>query len=494
MNVLLLYPEFPDTFWSFKHALKFVSKRAAYPPLGLLTVAAMLPREWNLRLVDLNVSRLKDKDLEWADYAFVGGMVVQKRSAKEAIGRCRDAGIVVVGGGPLFTCEPESFPEVDHLVLNEAEITLPPFLDDLARGCARRLYTSTEYADMHTTPAPQWDLADLNKYASMSIQYSRGCPYHCDFCNVTALFGHRPRTKTPQQILGELDMLARLGWRGTVFFVDDNLIGHKKSLKTELLPALIEWQDSERHPKFAFCTEVTINLADDPKLLRAMHDAGFDTVFVGIETPSEESLQACSKTQNTRRSLVENVKTIQRAGMQVQAGFIVGFDTDTPSIFRRQIDFIQQSGIVTAMVGMLQAPVGTGLYERLKKEGRLLGELSGDNVDGTTNIIPRMNLETLREGYKEILATIYAPEHYYRRIRTFLQEYGSPKIRLPLQKRDLLAAFRSAYRLGLLGKERFQYWKLIVWTLCRRPSQIPLAITLAIYGHHFRRVAQLHVM
>ncbi len=492
MNVLLLYPEFPDTFWSFTHALKFVRKRASYPPLGLLTVAAMLPEEWDLRLVDLNVTRLSEEDLEWANYAFIGGMVVQKRSTVDVIRRCRRAEIVVVGGGPLFTCDPDSFPDVDHLVLNEAEITLLPFLSDLAEGHARRVYASAELADVRTTPPPRWDLADLSQYASMSIQFSRGCPYDCDFCNVTALFGHRPRTKSTAQILEELNTLSSLGWRGTVFFVDDNLIGHKKSLKNELLPALIDWQKYDR--KFAFCTEVTINLADDPKLLRLMSDAGFDAVFIGIETPSEEGLRECNKTQNTKRSLVEDVKTIQRAGIQVQAGFIVGFDTDTPSIFQRQIDFIQKSGIVTAMVGMLQAPAGTRLYERMKKEGRLRGEMSGDNVDGTTNIVPRMSLETLRAGYKEILTTIYAPKHYYQRIRTLLREYRPPAIHVPLQRRDVLAAFRSAYRLGVFGKERFQYWKLMLWTLCRRPRHFPLAITLAIYGHHFRKVAELHVV
>lgn len=492
MNVLLLYPEFPDTFWSFTHALKFVRKRASYPPLGLLTVAAMLPEEWALRLVDLNVARLSEEDLAWADYAFIGGMVVQKRSAVDVIRRCRRAGLVVVGGGPLFTCDPDSFSDVDHLVLNEAEITLPPFLADLAEGCARRVYRSTELPDVRTTPPPRWDLADLNQYASMSIQFSRGCPYDCDFCNVTALFGHRPRTKTTAQILEELSSLSSLGWQGTVFFVDDNLIGHKKNLKNELLPALIELQRNDR--KFAFCTEVTINVSDDPKLLQMMSDAGFDAVFIGIETPSEAGLVECNKTQNTKRSLVDNVKAIQRAGIQVQAGFIVGFDSDTPSIFERQIDFIQKSGIVTAMVGLLQAPVGTRLYKRMQREGRLRGDLSGDNVDGTTNIVPLMSLETLRAGYKEILSTIYAPKHYYRRIRTFLREYHPPAIQVPLKRRDVLAGLRSVYRLGVFGKERFQYWKLIVWTLCRHPRHFPIAITLAIYGHHFRKVAELHVV
>lgn len=492
MNVLLIYPEFPDTFWSFKHALKFVRKRASFPPLGLLTVAALLPPEWDARLVDVNVRQLTNRDLEWADYAFIGGMVVQRASAQALIGRCKQAGVPVVAGGPMFTNEPERFPDVDHLVLNEAEVTLPVFLEDVAAGSPQRLYTSSEFPDMTRSPTPRWELADLRKYASTNIQYSRGCPYNCDFCNVTTLFGHVPRVKTPEQIIAELDSLRERGWRRNVFFVDDNLIGHRRKLKTELLPALIEWQKGGR--KMPFFTEASINLADDDKLMRMMSEAGFDQVFIGIETPNDESLAECGKSQNTQRDMVADVRRIHRAGMQVQAGFIVGFDNDTPSIFQRQIDFIQNSGIVTAMVGMLQAPVGTRLYERLKGEGRLLEDQTGDNADGTTNIIPKMSLETLREGYKEILEHIYAPKHYYRRVRTFLREYERPQIRTRLTLQDILAFFRSTYRLGIFGKERVQYWQLMVWTLFRRPQHFSLAITLAIYGHHFRKVCELHVV
>jgi radical SAM superfamily enzyme YgiQ (UPF0313 family) len=326
----------------------------------------------------------------------------------------------------------------------------------------------------------------------MSIQYSRGCPFDCDFCNVTALLGHRPRTKSAEQIIAELDGLWDQGWRRPVFFVDDNLIGHRRKLKTELLPALIEWQKSGR--RIPFLTEASINLADDKKLMDMMGRAGFDCVFVGIETPSDESLAECSKSQNTNRDLVADVRTIHRAGIQVQAGFIVGFDNDTSTIFQRQIDFIQKSGIVTAMVGMLQAPPGTRLYERLKLEGRLLGDSSGDNVDGTTNIIPKMSMETLYEGYREILEHIYSPKHYYKRVRTFLREYKTPTVKTPLSFRDIMAFVRSTYRLGVFGKERFRYWQLMIWTLFRRPQHFSLAITLAIYGHHFRKVCELHVV
>jgi radical SAM superfamily enzyme YgiQ (UPF0313 family) len=308
---------------------------------------------------------------------------------------------------------------------------------------------------------------------------------------VTALLGHRPRLKTAVQIVAELDSLYALGWRKSVFFVDDNFIGNKKQIKSELLPALIEWRKGKIG--MSFNTEASINLADDTELMGLMTQAGFDTVFVGIETPNVDSLVECSKTQNRGRDLVESVKQLQRAGLQVQGGFIVGFDNDTTSIFQQQIDFIQRSGIVTAMVGLLQAPPGTHLFERMKQEGRLVDEMSGDNVDGSTNIIPKMGLDTLREGYRKILGQIYAPQLYYERVLTFLREYQPPKINVHLDLQHILALGRSIYRLGLRSAERTQYWRLFFWTLFRRPRLFPLAITLAIYGFHFRMVAELHV-
>lgn len=492
MNALLIYPEFPDTFWSFKHALKFIRKRASLPPLGLLTVAALLPTGWRKRLVDTNVRKLRAGDLEWADCAFISAMTVQRESARRIIARCKEAGVTVVAGGPLFAAEHEDFKEVGHFILNEAEITLPCYLADLGRGSAERVYATTEFADIRSTPTPLWELLDLRRYASMNIQFSRGCPYDCEFCNVTALFGHRPRTKTAEQVIAELDGLWGLGWRGGVFFVDDNFIGNKRILKTELLPALIDWQRRGRRG-ITFHTEATINLADDEGLMQMMVDAGFNTVFIGIETPDEEGLAECNKKQNRNRDLVADVKRIQRAGLQVQGGFIVGFDSDTPSIFQRQIDFIQRSGIVTAMVGILQAMPGTRLYERLKREGRLIGRVSGDNVDGTTNVIPRMSLDTLRDGYKRIMEQIYSPRHYYERVKTFLREYRPPSVEIRFDRQYLLAFFRSIYRLGLLGKERLHYWKLLSWTLVHRPALLPIAVTLAIYGYHFRMVCELRL-
>jgi len=492
VRILLVYPEFPDTFWSFKHALKFVRKKAGAPPLGLLTVAAMLPVQWEQRLVDLNASKLTDQDLEWADYVFLSAMIVQRESARLVIERCKKAGVKVVAGGPLFTMESEQFPEVDHFVLNEAELTLPPFLRDLEQGRLQRVYASAEYPDIQQTPVPLWSLANLRDYDTVSIQFSRGCPFNCDFCNVTTLLGHRPRTKTAAQIIAELDGLYALGWRKSIFFVDDNFIGNKKHIKTEVLPALIEWRKGKTGMPFS--TEASINLADDPVLLRLMVEAGFDTVFVGIETPNEDSLAECNKSQNKGRDLVESVKLLQRAGLQVQGGFIVGFDNDPASIFQQQIDFIQKSGIVTAMVGLLQAPLGTPLYARMQKAGRLVNEFSGDNVDGSTNIIPKMGLGALREGYRHILSQIYEPKQYYQRVVTLLREYQPPKIRVRLEPQYVLALGRSIYQLGIRGAERVQYWRLFFWTLFRRPRLFPVAITLAIYGFHFRQVTALHVI
>jgi radical SAM superfamily enzyme YgiQ (UPF0313 family) len=489
MNILLVYPEFPDTFWSFKYALKFIKKKASNPPLGLVTVAAMLPKSWNLKLVDMNVTDLIDSDLAWADMVFISAMTVQRESVYEVIKRGREHGKKIVAGGPLFTGEHDAFPGVDHFVLNEAEITLQPFLDDLEKGEAKPLYSTAEFADLTHTPIPMWELVDMTRYDSMCIQFTRGCPFGCDFCNVTALLGHTPRLKTTDQILAELDYLDRLGWSRNIFFVDDNFIGNKKVLKSEVLPAIIEWQKGKR--KKSFITEASINLADDRELLKLMVEAGFVSVFVGIETPDELSLQECHKTQNKNRDLIDSIKHLQRAGLQVMGGFIVGFDNDSPSIFQRQIDFIQRSGIVTAMVGLLQAPFGTPLYERLASEGRLLHEMSGDNTDGSTNIIPKMDAEVLRNGYKEILRKIYSPKLFYERVKTFLENYSPATQLQKIDFQEFLALFRSIYHLGIRGAERLYYWKLFFWALFTCPEKFPLAITFTIYGFHFRTVSNL---
>jgi radical SAM superfamily enzyme YgiQ (UPF0313 family) len=438
------------------------------------------------------VDRLTDDDLSWADMAFIGGMAVQRDSAKKIIARCKQSGLKVVAGGPLFTAEPDEFGEVDHLVLGEAELTLPPFLEDLKNGRPKKIYRASGFCDLHQTPFPSWDLIRIKKYASMSIQFSRGCPFNCEFCNVTALFGRRSRLKTPQQIISELDRIYASGWRGSIFFVDDNFIGNKQYLKTHLLPALIEWRKDKKG--CVFFTEASINLADDPELLDMMVTAGFDSVFIGIESPDEVSLTECHKTQNKNRDLLESVAIIHRSGLQVMGGFIVGFDSDMPSIFQRQINFIQKSGIVTAMVGMLQAPPGTRLFDRLQRESRVVNTFSGDNVDATTNIIPRMGLDRLLDGYRLIMKQIYSPKNYYRRVRTLLKELKAPEINQPINIQRFLSIFRSAFWLGLLGKERFHYWRLLLWTLLRKPRLVPLAVTLAIYGYHYRRICEIYIL
>lgn len=490
MNILLVYPEFPDTFWSFKHALRFVHKRASSPPLGLVTIAAMLPATWQRRLIDLNVRPLKDSDLKWADMVLISAMVVQRESTHEVIHRCKAARKTIVAGGPLFTGEYEEFPEVDHFILNEGEITLPPFLRDWNEGKAEHIYRTEDYADLAQTPVPQWNLIDLRCYDSLSIQYSRGCPFNCDFCNITAMLGHHPRTKSADQIIAELDAMYTLGWRRNIFFVDDNFIGNKRQLKEEVLPALIEWRKGKVGCNFL--TEASINLADDEELMALMTAAGFVSVFVGIETPDEESLTECHKSQNKNRDLIASVKRLQQRGLQVMGGFIVGFDSDTPSIFHRQIEFIQKSGIVTAMVGLLQAPYGTQLYDRLEKEGRLVKEMSGNNADGSTNIVPMMNADLLNEGYREIIRDIYSPKLFYERVRTFLTEYNPPKVTVHIEAQEVAALFRSIWRLGIMGKARREYWRLFFWALFKQPSKFSLAITFTIYGFHFQQVSRLN--
>jgi radical SAM superfamily enzyme YgiQ (UPF0313 family) len=387
--------------------------------------------------------------------------------------------------------EHQNFPEVDYFVLNEAEITLAPFLADLEKGTPQHIYQTDEFPDITQTPIPAWELVDRKHYDAMSIQFSRGCPYNCDFCNITSLLGHRPRTKTAIQIVAELDALYAAGWRRNVFFVDDNFIGNKRILKEEVLPALIEWRKGKKGCSFS--TEASINLSDDPELMHLMVAAGFNSVFVGIETPDEGSLTECHKNQNKNRDLIESVKRLQREGLQVMGGFIVGFDNDTSTIFQRQIEFIQKSGIVTAMVGLLQAPPGTRLYDRMEKEGRLVNDMSGDNADGTTNIVPKMDAGVLYRGYKSLMDQIYSPELFYERVKNFLREYTPVGSGGRLELVEILAFFRSIYRLGIRGVERVEYWRLFFWTLFKYPKKFPLAITFSIYRFHFAKVNELHL-
>jgi radical SAM superfamily enzyme YgiQ (UPF0313 family) len=488
MNVLLVYPKYPDTYWSFNHALKFISKKAAHPPLGLITVSAMLPENWNQKLVDLNIETLHEKDMHWADYVLISAMSVQTKSANELIARCKKINKKIIAGGPLFTAEHESYSMVDHLILNEAEITFQPFLDDLTKGTPKHMYSTEEYADVRETPIPDYALLDISKYASMSIQYTRGCPFNCDFCDITALLGKKVRAKTTIQILEELDNMNKLGFKGSLFFVDDNFIGNRKVLKNDLLPAIIDWMESNDHP-FHFLTEASVNLADDEKLMQMMVQAGFSKVFVGIETPDEASLVECSKTQNNNRDLIAAIQKIQAFGMEVSAGFIVGFDNDTSTIFQRQIDFIQKSGIISAMVGLLNAPKKTRLYERLNKEGRIIADFDGDNTNFALNFVPVMKKQDLLEGYQKILDGIYSCKPYFERVKTFLVDFepkvkNQTKINLPKVK----ALLRSVVILGIMDEGRKYYWRLFFWSLFKKPKVFSLAITYAVYGFHFRKV------
>ena len=493
MKILLLYPEFPKTFWSFIYALPFIGKKSAFPPLGLLTVAAMLPKNWKKRLIDLNTEELNNEDLQWADFVFVSAMVVQQKSAKEVIDRAKKLGKKIVVGGPLFTINyKEYLNDVDYFVLGEAEVILPLFLEDLKNGSLKKIYQANQWPDIGKTPVPLWELLGIkkmNKYSSMAIQFSRGCPFNCEFCDIIILNGGFSRTKDKKQILNELDALHKKGWRGSVFFVDDNLIGNKIKLKEEILPAIIEWMEGKNYP-FAFNTQVSINLSDDKELMELMARAGFDTVFVGIETPKKESLKGCGKFQNVNRNLLKSIKVLQNNGLQVQAGFIVGFDQDTPSIFDRMISFIQKSGITTAMVGLLQAPPKTRLWKRLKKEKRLIAQLTGDNTDCTINFTPKMDLNSLISGYKRVINHIYSPKRYYQRLIVFLKEYKPRRLKIyRLNPHHFLAFLKSIWILGIKEKERVYFWRLIFWSIFRRPLLLPIAIEMTIKGFHFRKIS-----
>ncbi|HEX7470238.1 MAG TPA: DUF4070 domain-containing protein [Verrucomicrobiae bacterium] len=487
MKILLVSPRTPDTFWSFKHALRFVSRKSSIPPLGLLTVAAMLPPEWKLKLVDKNVERLKDEDLLWADYVLVSAMIVQKESVHEIVARCAALGKIVIAGGPLFTTGHEAFPEIKHFVLGEAEEVMSQVVEDMRRGQLQSIYRATGWPDITQTPVPRWDLINLRHYVTMSVQFSRGCPFDCEFCDIIVMNGRVPRTKTPTQLIAELDALCRRGWKDMVFIVDDNFIGDKRRTKT-LLHALIEWRQRTR-PGIGFLTEASVNLADDPELCALMVQAGFKKVFVGIETPSVEALEECRKRQNQNRDLVAAVQTLQRAGLEVMGGFIVGFDSDQSDIFKRQFEFIQRSGVTTAMVGLLTALPQTRLWQRLKREGRLETESTGNNTDAALNFRPKLNREFLQSGYRELVKKLYEPGAYYQRIRTFLKSHRPTGPRLRMSRADCIAFFKSLWLLGVWHRGRVGYWRLFWGTLLRRPRQFPHAIELAILGYHFRLVA-----
>ncbi len=491
MKVLFVNPEFPDTYWSFRHALPFERKRCAFPPLGLLTVSALLPKTWERRLVDVNVRPLKSSDIGWADMVFVTGMLVQKESLHNVVRRAKAMGKRVVIGGPYITTTIEDLPEADHIFIGEAESTLPQFVKDLANGEAKRTYQAIDRPPLSTTPVADFQLADIKRYSSMSVQYSRGCPFNCEFCDIIEIYGRVPRTKSNQQMIAELDALRDIGWRGTVFIVDDNFIGNKKNVR-QLIPVLADWQERNGHP-FSLLTEASVNLADDDELLSEMRRAGFRKVFLGIETPVEESLKEAQKSQN-RGNLLDSVKKIQSYGMEVMAGFIVGFDNDPDDIFERQINFIRDSAIPLAMVGLLTALPDTQLWRRLEKEGRLLGESTGNNTNTALNFMPKMDPARLVEGYISIMRTIYNPREYYQRVLDSLKR--TPKSLAEPTGYNLLASVtaftRLMVKLGVVDRERREFWRFFLEAASHHRNKFIEAMRLAALGYHFRKLNEAY--
>jgi radical SAM superfamily enzyme YgiQ (UPF0313 family) len=493
MKVLLVYPEFPDTYWSFKHALSFEGKKSAFPPLGLLTVSGMLPDSWERRLVDMNVRSLKASEIQWADVVFASAMLVQKDSLKQIVAMCNAAGKRVIVGGPYVTTTLEELTGADHVVLGEAEETLPQLVRDLERGEAKPVYNAPERPQLALTPIPDFKLADMKRYSAMSVQYSRGCPFNCEFCDIIEIYGRVPRTKSNEQMLAELDVLKESGWRGTVFIVDDNFIGNKKNVKL-MLPHLAEWQERNQRP-FTFITEASVNLAEDHKLLDLMRQAGFNRAFLGIETPVEASLKEAQKGQNTRHDLLDSVKTIQSYGIEVMAGFIVGFDNDPEDIFERMTHFIRESAIPLAMVGLLTALPNTQLWRRLSGEGRLLGESGGNNTHSDLNFIPRMDSTRLVEGYKSILRSIYDTREYYDRALECLKRVSQPGPKSQRNNsfiRDASALARITLKLGVRDRDRMEFWRFMTQTLAHHRGAFADSMRLAAMGYHFRKLTEAY--
>ena len=489
MNALLIYPRFPDTYWSFKHALSFLGKRAAQPPLGLMTVAALLPRSWSKRLVDENVERLRDCDLQWADVALISAMHIQQEALFAILARCRDLGLRTVVGGPIASSLSLEEINADHVVVGEAESLIATLARDLELGAAKPVYQASERPAMETSPLPDISLVKMNRYSTMTVQYSRGCPFNCEFCDIIEIYGRRPRTKAVDQVIAELDQLRSAGWRESVFIVDDNFIGNKSRAK-DLCAELARWRRQNK-ASFGFITEASLNLADDRELMQLMKDAGFQSVFLGIETPDESGLVAANKLQNTRRSLLDSVALIQSYGMQVMGGFILGFDTDREDIFERMTEFIQKSGIPIAMVGLLQAMPGTQLFRRLWREGRIVHSGAGNNTSLSLNFLPRMDATKLVEGYRSVLKQIYSSDAYYKRIKVYLNRIqGAPHEKHVKQRwltRDNARALvHSIVRQGVFGRHQWSYWKFLAAAATRYRRFFGTAMTLAVMGYHFQ--------
>ena len=495
-TALLVYPEHPPTYWGADHALEMSGVKATHPPLGLLTVAAMFPASYELRVVDMNVSDLHDADLEWADLVFTSTMITQHVSLRAVVERCNRAGVPVVAGGPHPTTFHEEIGGVDHFVLDEVEETFAEFLRDLESGTARRVYREARKPDVTRTPVPRFDLIDIKNYATMSVQFSRGCPFDCEFCDIIKLYGRVPRTKSPEQVVEELDSLYRLGWRGPVFLVDDNFIGNKRDA-LELLPAIAGWQKARGYP-FTLITEASANLALMDAMMDAMIEAGFDSVFVGIETPNPKALLKTKKQQNTNETqenyLYHAVRKIQQRGMQVQGGFILGLDSDDEGVFDAQIDFIQETGIPVAPIYLLTAVKGTDMYERMKSEGRLLEAPLGTNAM-PLNFKTELEYGTLIEGYKRVIATLYDPtlENYFSRCLTLFKHLKPVRhLRKPRSRTEIDAAFMVVRR-RLSARQLPAYSQFIAKVSKDYPGMLSDAIYLAAMGYHFEKITRQQI-
>ncbi len=483
-KILLLYPAIPTTYWSFKYALPFIKYKTLMPPLGLITVAALLPEEYEVRLIDMNFQKLTAEDITSADMVFISAMIVQKESFHQTVKMCNEYGTPVVAGGPYPTSSYSKIEGVSHFILNEGEVTLPRFIEDLEQGNPKRIYRDDTKPDMTKTPLPRFDLLDMKAYESMALQSSRGCPFNCEFCDIIEMFGRIPRYKNPEQFINEMNVLYDMGYRGSLFIVDDNFIGNKKKA-TELLEHIVAWQKARKYP-FALFTEASINLAQDEQLIDLMVEAGLDTVFIGIETPITETLTLTQKHQNTKADILDSIKTIQGKGIEVMGGFIVGFDSDPENIFDLQIDFIQKAGIPLAMIGTMIALPNTQLHRRLEREGRILGETDGNNTHSMElNFIPRMPRETLMKGYKRVISAIYEPRNYFQRCNTLIKRiphnansHGS------ISARQARAFFLSLLR-QTFSRYGLDYLRLLASALIYNPRQFPMAVNLAVKGYHF---------
>jgi radical SAM superfamily enzyme YgiQ (UPF0313 family) len=509
MRVLLLYPRFPKTFWSYEKILALIGRKALLPPLGLVTVAALLPDEWELRLVDRNVRPQSEDDWAWADLVMLSAMIVQKDDFLAQIREARRRGKPVAVGGPYPTSLPDDAREAgaDYLMLDEGEVTVPMFLTairdaghDLRRPRTQPLtfQANGEKPDVTTSPMPRFDLLELDAYDTMSIQFSRGCPFLCEFCDIIVLYGRRPRTKTPAQISSELDALYRLGWRRGVFLVDDNFIGNKRSVKS-MLRELRTWQIEHGFP-FVLNTEASIDLAADAELLDLMAECGFDTVFIGIETPDESSLTSIRKHQNNRRPMVESVRTIARAGMRVQAGFIIGFDGEARGAGERAVSFIEESAVPTVMLSMLQALPHTALWERLERQGRLRSE-TGMNQTTLMNFVPTRPIEEVAQEYVEAFWRIYDPEQYLDRVYRFFLELAPPRFRPSnklsgLDSRQRIAALREAIMVirafflvcwlqGARRATRWKFWHHLLAIARRNPRVWGHYLAVCAHNEHY---------